>query len=181
MQLSVALRLRVVVPHPLLVVVDEQPRGGPPGRHHGGSRDAVLLGRGIVHVHLRLSLARDDALAQLTHGDLGSLLGHRLQRDHGCVVADRAQAAMAAPVATTSTVLLATTACILPTATSAATAAASSITASFALKGGHLLLHVLPDQLHGPHLHLLRRLAGEAPPSHLADRRVVGDLVAMHD
>jgi hypothetical protein len=48
------------------------------------------------------------------------------------------------------------------------------------VEGGHLLLHVLPGQLHGPHLHFLRYLASEAPLAHLADCRPVGDLAARH-
>jgi hypothetical protein len=51
---------------------------------------------------------------------------------------------------------------------------------AFALEGGHLILSVLPGQLHGLHLQLLCRLGGEAPATHVTDRRPVDDLAARH-
>jgi hypothetical protein len=85
------LLLVVIILDLRLVAVDEQPhrrRGG----HHGRRGNARLLVLSIIVVHLRLDrgLARDDAIAQLAHGDLGGLHGHHLQRDHGQVVAHRA-------------------------------------------------------------------------------------------
>jgi hypothetical protein len=52
---------------------------------------------------------------------------------------------------------------------------------AFALEGGHLILSVLPGQLHGLHLQLLRRLGSEGPAAYVADHRLVGDLAARHD
>jgi hypothetical protein len=90
-------------------------------------------------------------------------LAPRLQRDHGCVIADRAQGRHGGLHR-------------LPDRTGMHLADSNVgshrgrllhhrllVHLAFALKGGHLLLPVLSCQLHGPHLHLLRHLAGEAP------------------
>jgi hypothetical protein len=72
---------------------------------------------------------------------------------------------------------------------SKATLAASSTTSSIAFsattlsrsKAATLLLRVQPGERPGPHLHLLRRLPGEAVPAHLPDRRPIDDLAARYD
>jgi hypothetical protein len=98
------LRLVAVVLHLHLIAIDEQPRSRPSG-HHDRRGDARLLVCGVVVVHLRLDrgLARDNAIAQLAHGDLGGLHGHASSETMVGSLRIARRTAMAASIATVST------------------------------------------------------------------------------
>jgi hypothetical protein len=155
------LLLVVVILHLCLVAIEEQPRRHPDS-HHGRRCDAQLLVRGIIAVHLRLDrgLLHDDAIAQLAHGDLGGLLGHCLQRDHGRVIAHRAQGR--------DDSLHRHRLDRLPGRAGVHHGDVGGHRGgvlqhpdhgrlghlAFAIEGGHLVLSMLPGQLHGLHLQL---------------------------
>jgi hypothetical protein len=137
---------------------------------------------------MAVAATRDDAVAQLMHGDFGGLHGYHLQRDHGRVIAHRTQGRHGS--------LHCHRLDRLPDRGGVHLAHGDIDIhcgrvlqhpdhgrlghLAFALEGGHLVLSVLPGQLHGLHLQLLRHLGGEAAVAHVADRRPVGDLAVRH-